>query len=142
MIHALRNMSWICFLIHQVIYIWDMPRLMRSVMLLLVTGFKKASMLCIQLVGMPLVCRLKMPPLSAMKIRASGPMKISPHRRHRCDVMPAPLIGIASLIPATPSITSGINGSLPNFMIAVWHIGKILQLTGVQDVRRYWPMNR
>ena len=46
------------------------------------------------------------------------------------------------LIHATPSTTSGISGSLPNFTTVAWHTARILQLTGVQVARQYWLTNR
>ena len=142
MIRARRSMYSICFHIHRVIFIWAMPRHMRSVMLLLVIGFKKVLTSCTQLVGMPLVYLLKMLPLSAMKIHVSGPTKTLQHRNLQCVATPVPSIGIASLTPATLSTTSGTSGSLPNCMTVAWPIAKTLQLTGAQVARQYWPTNK
>ena len=69
-------------------------------------------------------------------------MKISQRRNHQCVGTPVHSIGIASLIPATLSTTSGTSGSLPNFMIVAWHTVRIRLLTGAQGARRYWPTNK
>ena len=76
-------------------------------------------------------------PLNATQIHASGPMKISQFKKHRCVVLHVLSTGIAFLIRAILNTTNGISGYFLNFTNVAWLIAKIQRLTGAQVVKLF-----
>ena len=137
MICVLSVMSWICFLIHLVIFIWAMLRRMRWAMSLLATGFKRVTTSCTRSGGTPLVYRPRMLRSNVDQIHASGPTKILQYKRRRCDVMHVLSIGTECSTQVILSTTNGINGSSCRCTRRALPTEKIHRSTGAQIAKLF-----